>query len=137
VAQFLALSIVLLAFYKVVRNFNHPVPLPARAVTVANPGKLIFLNYYGVMHQVQETASAIINNRDTSGLAEVIDRARQAPAPDQQAVELKEKVIVILTKLGQDPTPGLDQKVVDEYKEWQTEYNQWLKRVAETYTAAP
>lgn len=137
VLQFLALSIVLLAFYKVVRNFNHPVPLPVPAVTVASPSKLIFLNYYSVMHQVQEKAVAIINNKDTSELAEVIDRARQAPAPDQQAMELKEKVVVILTKLREDPPPELDQKLVDEYKEWQKEYNQWLKRVAETYTAAP
>lgn len=137
IMQFLALSVVLLAFYKVVRNFNHPVPMPARAVTVASPSKLIFLNYYSVMHQVQEKASAIINNKDTSGLAEVIDRASQAPAPDQQAMELKEKGVVILTRLGQDPPPELDQQLVDEYKEWQKEYNQWLKRVAETYTAAP
>lgn len=135
VLQFLALSVVVLAFYKVVRNFNRPVPLPARAVTVASPSKLIFLNYYSVMHQVQEKASAIIHNKDTSGLAEVIDRARQAPGPDQQATELKERVVVILTKLGQ--TPQLDQKIVDEYKEWQKEYDQWLKRTAETYTAAP
>ena len=126
VLQFLALSVVVLAFYKVVRNFNRPVPMPARAVTMASPGKLIFLNYYSVMHQVQEKASAIIQNKDSSGLAEVIDRARQAPAPDGQATELKERVVVILTKLGQDPQQ-LDQKVIDEYKEWQKEYNQWLK----------
>ncbi|HKY45269.1 MAG TPA: rhomboid family intramembrane serine protease [Pyrinomonadaceae bacterium] len=130
VLQFLALSIVVLAFYKVVRNFNRPVPLPARAVASAN--RLIFLNYSSVMHQVQEKASAIIHNKDTSGLAEVIDRATQAPAPDERSTELKQRVVVILTKLGQGPL--LDQKLVDEYKEWQKEYNQWLKSAAKTYT---
>jgi rhomboid protease GluP len=133
VLQFLALSVVILAFYKVVRNFNRPVPLPARAV-VASANRLIFLNYFNVMHQVQEKASSIIINNDASGLAEVIDRATQAPAPDQRAMELKQQVVVILTKLGQ--APQLDQKVVDEYKEWQKEYNQWLKSAAQTYTAA-
>ncbi|HEU5459238.1 MAG TPA: hypothetical protein VFU83_02040, partial [Pyrinomonadaceae bacterium] len=132
VLQFLALLVVVLAFYKVVRNFNRPVPLPARAVASAN--RLIFLNYFSVMHQVQEKASAIIHNNDKSGVAEVIDRAKQAPAPDEQATELRERVVVILTTLGQ--AEQLDQKVVDEYKEWQKEYNQWLKRAGETYTAA-
>ena len=148
VLQFLALSVVVLAFYKVVRNFNRPVPLPARAVASAN--RLIRLNYFSVMHQVQEKASVIIHNNDASGVAEVIDHAKQAPAPDERATELKERVVVILTKLGQAvpaaspaatpetvPPPQLDQKLVDEYKEWQKEYNQWLKSAAKTYTAAP
>jgi membrane associated rhomboid family serine protease len=145
ILQVLALSVVVLAFYKVVRNFNRPVPLPARAVASAN--RLIFLNYSSVMHQVQEKASAIIHNNDASGLAEVSDRAKQAPAPDERGTELKERVVVILTKLGQAvpaaspsatpgpvPSPQLDQKLVDEYKEWQKEYNQWLKSAAKTYT---
>ena len=38
VLQFLALSVVVLAFYKVVRNFNRPVPLPARAVWPVQTG---------------------------------------------------------------------------------------------------
>ena len=126
VLQFLALLVVMLAFYKVVRNFNQPVPLPARVGASAN--RLIFINYFNVMHQVQEKASAIIKTSDTSGVAEVIDRAKQAPAPDERATALKEQVVVILTKLGQGGQ--LDQKVVDEYKEWQKQYNEWLKRTS-------
>ena len=148
VLQFLALLVVVLAFYKVVRNFNQPVPLSSRAVASAN--RLNFLNYASVMHQVQEKAAAMINNNDSSGLAEVIDRAEQAPGPDQRATELKQQAVVILTKLGQalpaaspEATPGpaptqqLDQTLVDEYKQWQQEYNEWLKSTAKTYITMP
>jgi hypothetical protein len=96
----------------------------------------------------------LINNNDASQLAEVIDRAQQAPGPDQQATELKQRAVVILTKLGQavpaaspaespaaspesTPAQQVDQTLVDEYKEWQRDYNQWLKVAAKTYMTVP
>ncbi|HJU94313.1 MAG TPA: rhomboid family intramembrane serine protease [Pyrinomonadaceae bacterium] len=137
VLQFLVLLVVLGGFYKVARNFNSPVPQSPRAVAAAN--RLIFLNYVNLMHVVQEQASAIIHHNDKSGLTQVIDHVKQAPAPDQRARELKERVLVILTELGQaapatGPASQLDQKVVNEYKQWQKDFDQWFKSAVKTYT---
>lgn len=143
VLQVLSLSIVLVGFYKVVRNFNSPVPPSAR--TLRNANALIFLNYVDVMNQVQEKASAVIYKNDLSQIAEVADRAVQAPAPDQRAADLKNWLVVILSKLmdaaGKAPKqeggqpPQFDQELVDEFKEWRKQYDQWLKSAAKTYTA--
>lgn len=145
VFQIMALSIVVLGFYKVARNFTRPVPAAARALPNANT--LIFLNYVGAMNELQERVSAVIHNNDLSDVAAVTERAVQAPTPDERAAELRNHLVVILSKLseavaGASPTPAnepaapvqLDQKLVDEFNEWKKEYNEWLKGAAKTYT---
>jgi rhomboid protease GluP len=144
--QVLALGIVLLGFYKVARNFNHPVAQPVRITP--NAATLIFLNYVGAMTQVQEKISAVIHNNDVSDVAAVTEKAMQAPVPDQRASELRTQLITILSKLSEaasvaSPAPGdgprrppqLDQKLLDEFAEWKKEYEAWLKGAARTYTA--
>ncbi len=54
-------------FYKVVRNFNRPVHLPAQRC--ANANTLIFLNYVNAMNQVQEKVAAVIHKNDRSDVA--------------------------------------------------------------------
>lgn len=132
----LALSVVVLAFYKVVRNFNRPVLSDARVVV--SPNRLVYLNYVSAMSEVQEKVSAVIHKKDLSDVDAVTDRAIQAPAPDQRATELRTRLLVILAKLAhsaakESPSPKLDDT---EFKEWQREYNDWLKDAAKTYTAA-
>ena len=140
--QVLSLSIVVVGFYKVARNFNRPTPRPARAVRSAN--SLVFLNYFNVMTLLQEKAEVIIHNSDPSDVAAIADLAKQAPAPDERAAELKERAVVILTKLAEaaaampSPSPNqraaqLDQTLITEYNEWKKEYNQWLKNAAQAY----
>lgn len=147
VLQALSLMVVVLGFYKVVRNFNHPVQV-ARRVQSANT--LIYLNYVGAMTQVQEKVSAVVHNQDLSDIPLVTQRAMEAPTPDERAAELRNQLVIILSKLSnaaasatpmpengpRQPAP-LDQKLIDEYGEWQKEYNKWLKGAAKTYTDAP
>lgn len=143
VLQILCLSLVALTFYKVVRNFNQP----AVVHTTLSASELIFRNYLGAMNELQEKTSAIIHNNDRSNVALIVDKAVQAPTPDAQSVELRNKLIVILTKLndaaaaaspspGQEPgrPPQLDEKLVDEFAQWRKEYDAWLKEAAKTYT---
>lgn len=142
VLQVLALSIVLVGFYKVVRNFSRPIPAVARAPQSANTA--IFLNYVGAMNQVQEKVSAIIHRNDLSEIAVVAQRAVEAPAPDVRAAELRDRLLAILSKIADAAAkapnqeagrpPLLDQKLVAEYNEWRKEYDRWLKGAAKTYT---
>ena len=146
VFQMLALAIVVLGFYKVARNFNRPV---GAVVRISPSGRTqIFLNYVGTMNQVQEKIAAVIHNNDVSDVAAVTQTALQAPAPDTRATELRNQLLGILSKLagavaaaspatdnGPRRPPQLDQTVVDQYKEWQKEYDVWLKGAAKTYTA--
>src|SRR5215216_7242915 len=144
VLQVLSLAVIALGGYKVIRNFNRPIPGIARRTPDA--GSLIFLNYVSAMNQVQEKVSAVIHNNDLNDVALVTQKAMQAPVPDARAGELRNRLLVILSNLvnaAAEATPGsgprrpppLDQKLVDEYNQWRKEYDQWLKSAAKTYTA--
>lgn len=147
VLQVLSLAVIAVGGYKVVRNFNRP--MPARVRPTPNAQALIFLNYVNAMNQVQEKVSAAIHNNDLSDdVPLVTERAIQAPVPDARAGELRTRLLVILSKLTNaaataTPATGprqpqqLDQKLIDEYNEWRKEYDQWLKGAAKTYTAQP
>ena len=146
--QVLALAIIALGAYKVVRNFQRP--LPASVRVTPNTKNLIFLSYVMAMNKVQEKVAAVIHKNDLSDLEAVTQQALQAPVPDDgHAAELRSKLLIILSKLAAaaasaspapDATgrpPKLDQQLIDEYTEWRKEYEQWLVGAAKTYTAAP
>ena len=145
--QVVSLVLIALSAYKVVRNFSRPVPALARATPNAN--MLIFLNYLNAMNQVQEKVSVVIHNNDLSNLEAVTQSALEAPVPDARAGELRDRLLVILSKLasaaataspppdnGAARPPQLDQKLVDEYTDWRKEYDEWLKGAAKTYNTA-
>jgi len=141
--EILMLSLVVFSFYKVARNFNHPVP---GVHTLSNANVLVFVNYVNAMNQVQEKASAVIHRNDLSDIASITEKAMQAPAPDERAAELRSKLVIIVSKLadaaakaGPDPNeagrpPKLDQKLIDEYDAWRKEYDAWLKSAVKTYS---
>ena len=128
--QLLALSTVVLGFYKVARNFNRPVAIPAgaRVLPNANANTLIFLNYVNAMNAVQEKVSTVIHKNDRSDIALVTQRAMEAPAPDPQATELRNRLLIILSKLAETQTSQVDQTQVAEYEKWRKDYNAWLKQ---------
>ena len=150
--QIVALLLIAIGGYKVVRNLGRPVPALARATPNANT--LIYLNYLNAMNQVQEKVAAVVHNSDLSNLELVTQNAMQAPVPDARAGELRDRLVVILSKLAsaaassspspepspangaERPPPQLDQKLVDEYTDWRKDYDEWLKRAAKIYTAA-
>jgi rhomboid protease GluP len=140
VLQVISLAIIVVAGYKVVRNFNRP----AVARNIPSANKLIFLNYVSAMTQAQEKVSAVIHNYDLSDLDTVVHNANQAPVPDARAAELRSRLLNILSDLAQaallsNPKEGprrppqLDQKLLDEYEQWKKEYGQWLKGAARSY----
>ena len=126
VLQVIALAIIVVAGYKVVRNFNRPAL--ARNVPAANT--VVFVSYVSAMNQVQEKVSAVIHNNDLNDVPAVIQRASQSPIPDARAAELRTRLLLILSNLTNSPK---DQKFVDEYAQWRKEYDEWLKIAAKTY----
>jgi len=148
VVQALALALIALGAYKVVRNFNRTqqVQVQVAPPTTSND---IFLSYVSAMNQVQEKAADVIYKNDFSNLEQVTQQALQAPAPDARALELRNTLLDILSKLAAarasaSPSPGqlgqtpkLDQQLIDDYTGWQKEYEQWLVGAAKIYTAAP
>jgi membrane associated rhomboid family serine protease len=143
VLQILALAVVGLGFYKVARNFNHPVPAVVRASP--NGSSQVFTNYVSAMNQLQEKVSAVIHNADFSDVQVVTERATQVPAPDERASELRNQLVMILARIseasaaaspsGDGPRrpPPLDQKLVDEVTQWRKDYDEWLKIAVRRY----
>jgi len=148
VLQIVCLAAIAVGAYKVVRNFNRPLPPP---VSVAfNANSLVFTTYINAMNRVQEKVVGVIHKNDLNDLEPVAQQALQAPVPDVRAAELRVRLLDILSRLGAaaavaSPSPGtaagqppqLDQKLVDEYTEWRKDYEEWLKGAAKTYTTAP
>lgn len=132
VLQILSLSVVILGFYKVARNFNRPVAIPARVTPNANT--LVFINYMNAMNQLQEKVSTVIHKNDRSDIAVIMQRAMEAPTPDEKATELRNRLLTIASRLAEGAGP--DQKLIDEYKEWRKEYGVWLKGAARTYSGS-
>ncbi|HEU4510135.1 MAG TPA: rhomboid family intramembrane serine protease [Pyrinomonadaceae bacterium] len=141
--QILSLSVIALGAYKVIRNFNRPALPSAIPPAVPNASTLIFLNYVRAMSEVQEKVSAVIHNQDVSDAGAIAQKATEAPAPDEHATELRNRLVGILSRLVEttpaaSPSPGaareFDQKLVDEFRAWQKEYNEWLKGASRSHT---
>jgi len=149
VVQVLALALIALGAYKVVRNFNRTQQVQVQ-VTPPTTNNDNFTSYFSAMNQVQEKVAEVIYKNDLSNLEPVTQQALQAPVPDARAFELRNTVIDILSKLAAAaaaaspppkdssvPPSQLDQKLIDEYNQWRKDYNQWLKGAAKNNTAAP
>lgn len=146
ILQVLALSIVVVGFYKTARNFNRSLQMAIHPL-LTEPAQ-IFVNYVATMNLAQEKVAAVINDRDLRDVGTVTQRALQAPAPDARAAELRDRLLSILSNMagavasasppGDGPRrpPPLDQKLVDEFKQWQSDYNQWLQEAIKTYASA-
>jgi rhomboid protease GluP len=141
VLQVISLAIIVVAGYKVVRNFNRPA-LARTSIPTANNST--FRDYVSAMNPVQEKVTAVIHNNDLSNIPAITQRAMQAPVPDARAGELRSRLLIILSKLANAAaaaSPGdgprrpslLDQKLVDEYSQWRQEYEEWLKGAAKSY----
>jgi hypothetical protein len=135
--QVVALSLVVIAFYKTGRNFNRSLQLAH--VPALNQQAQLALSYLGTMNALREKTAAVIKDRDVSNVSGLTQLAVQAPAPDERAAELRQRLISILSRIsgavasasppeGNGPRlpPPVDQKLVDEFQQWNVDYDQWL-----------
>lgn len=127
VLQATALVIVVAGFYKVVRNFNRPVPPSPQQVVQAR--QQTFLNFIGVMHVLQEQVSRVINNKDVSEVESVTQVVMEAPAPDARAAELRDRMVAILSQVAATIKEGkqIDQPLIEARATWEKDYFEWFK----------
>ena len=137
IVQVLALALVVLAFYKTGRNFNRSLQLAH--LPALNQQAQMFLSYVGTMNALRAKTADAIQNRNQSDIRGLTQLALQAPAPDERAAELRERLVSILSRVatavasaspaqGNGPRlpPPVDQKLVEEFQQWNTDYDQWL-----------
>lgn len=127
VLQALSLVIVVGAAYKVVRNFNRPIPQSAQQI--ANARHQVFLNFVGGMNFLQEQVSRVIHNNDVSQVEAVSQVVVDRPAPDARAAELRDRLLVILSKLVEASNKGqrMDHGLTEELQTWHEDYIAWFK----------
>ena len=127
VLQAASLVIVVAAFYKVVRNFQRPVPPSPQQILQARQQAL--LNFISGMSMLQEQVSRVIHNNDASQVEAVTQTVSQRPAPDPRAAELRDRLLVILSKVVEASNKGerMDQSLTEERKTWEEDYINWVK----------
>jgi hypothetical protein len=111
----------------VVRNFHRPVP--SLGQHLANTPRQQFFHFVGVMNLLQEQVARVIHNNDISHVELVSRSALQTAAPDPKAAELRDRLLVILSKLTQASRnqQRMDQGLTDEFKTWHEDYMEWFK----------
>lgn len=147
VLQVLALLLVVVGFYKLARNFNHPPQVVAQvALSQQAP---FFLQYAAAMSEAKKKAEAVIQTRDVSNVDQVVQRLERAPVLDAQAGEFRTRLRSILLRAataaasatppaGDGPRrqpPLEDQKLIEEFGQWNNEYDEWMKKAVPTYTS--
>jgi len=125
--QAASLVIVVASFYKVVRNFNRPIPMSAPQI--ANARQQQYLNFISGMNVLQEQVSRVIYKNDVTEVEAVSRAVLQMPAPDPRAAELRDRLLVILSKAttASNNQEQLDQGLTDELNTWHEDYIEWLK----------
>src|SRR5687768_740342 len=125
--QAASLVIVVASFYKVVRNFNRPIPMSAPQI--ANARQQQYLNFIAGMNVLQEQVSRVIYKNDVTEVEAVSHAVLQMPAPDPRAAELRDRLLVILSRAttASNNQEQLDQGLTDELNTWHEDYIEWLK----------
>jgi membrane associated rhomboid family serine protease len=149
ILQALALLLVVVGFYKTVRYWNLPVEVPQTVLSqaVLTEQAEAFVHYAAAMAEAQNKAEAVIQNRDVTNVDSVAMRLNQAPMLDAQANQFRARLISILAQgvtavAAATPIPGdgprrqppLDNpKLVEEFSQWKSEYDEWMKQAMQTY----
>lgn len=149
VLQVAALAIVIAGFYETAKNFQRSLQLATHpTVATLSDQAQIFINFAAALEQAKSKTKAVIENRDLSDVSAIGQRAMQAQAPDTHAAQLRDRLLTILSQAAgavatasppasdgpRRPAP-LDQKLQDEFQQWNIEYEQWKQQAAQKYVS--
>lgn len=137
ILKLLALVLVVVGFYKMARNFNRSLQL-AHVPGLSQQAQ-IFVNYVAAMNQLRDKTEAVVQTRDLRDVSGFSQLAMQAPAPDERADQLRQRLLTVLSQMtsaiaSASPAEGvgpvrpreLDEKLVAEFEQWKIDYDQWL-----------
>ena len=103
VLQIAMLALVVVSFLKIVQHFTPPAPPPSpQQVSRAD----LFVEYFTVINQAQETVAIIASDGDLSSAPWIVQALQTIGAPDQKADELRHRLIAIINKAIPNPSPS-------------------------------
>src|SRR5688572_31962341 len=124
--QALSLVIVVAGAYKIVRNFNRPIPPSPEQIARAR--HQTFLSFVSGMNVLQEQVSRIVHDNDASQVEVASQHVSEQAAPDARAAELRDRLLVILSKFVEASSKGqTDQRLMEEFETWHEDYIEWFK----------
>src|SRR5688572_15593979 len=124
--QALSLVIVVAGAYKIVRNFNRPIPPSPEQIARAR--HQTFLSFVSGMNVLQEQVSRIVHDNDASQVEVASQHVSEQAAPDARAAELRDRLLVILSKFVEASSKGqTDQRLMEEFETWHEDYLEWFK----------
>ena len=80
------------------------------------------------MNVLQEQVSRIVHDNDVSQVEVASQHVEDQAAPDARAAELRDRLLVILSKLVEASSKGqMDQRLMEEFETWHEDYIEWFK----------
>jgi membrane associated rhomboid family serine protease len=143
VLQVLLLLLALVSFYKVARRIQTYLE-PSVHVARQNDTQRVLVTYLAALNGVQESVAKGIYEGDLSNADVSATIALQVPPPDSKATELRDRLLVILSRVkahvaaAPSPLPGPrqpakpDENLVKEFKAWKQDYEAWLSTVTQS-----
>lgn len=137
VLQVAALVLVCLCFVRVGQRLKSHLN-SGNVTVVINQKAQAFLIFVNATNQAQEKVSAMIAAQDTSNLEVISNNLNSVTPPDPTAADLRERLVKIMSsvsgQLSADKNSNVaqgqnkvDQKTIDEFVAWRTEYEAWLR----------
>jgi hypothetical protein len=148
VLQIAALALVVVSFFKIAQHMNLSNLTPSSQVAQpANGNDEIFVNYAKAMNQAQEVFLEVVHDKEMGHVDQAVKNLEAVPPLDPKADELRNRLRTLLltakssSASSPSPSPGRVQKparvpgqdLIQEFRLWSKEYNEWLKGVAQTY----
>lgn len=137
ILKVLALVLIVVAFYKAGRNFNNSIQLAK--VPELNQRVQNFVNFVATMNNLKENVDVVIQTRDMRFVGGLTQLAMQTQPPDERADELRQRLVSIISRMaaavaaaspaqdvGPVQPPPVDEKLVAEFQQWKSDYDQWL-----------
>lgn len=141
VMQVVALGVVAVSFVKVAQHLNDPQPPYLRVQASRNYWKPNdFVQFSIAINAGQEVLYSALHEKDISDVDAAIQRLEEAPNLDQEAVELREALLFLLSEAKKLPAEGGGEKhhdeqrqnLVAEFDTWKRNYNRWLRKIGTT-----
>jgi rhomboid protease GluP len=146
VAQFAALALVVVSFFKTAQHLRDPLPITVLArdpvPLPSQPQNQEYLYYAKAMNDAQEAFVVAMQDGNPNNIEPAIQNLEAAPHLDARSDELRNALKALLLRakeIGDANTPtspatkGKARAAANDFASWRKEYNQWLKAGAKNY----